>query len=456
MSNHVAKQTIGVAATSRVAVGFSSWWMVTVLFTLYVFSWLDRLIISMLVQPIKADLALTDFQMSLLLGPAFALFYALFGLPLGWAVDRFPRRWIVFFGVTVWGLATAGCGLAQSFEMLLVARIMVGIGEACLIPAAYSLLADEFPRERLTVAASLFQMGGKIGSAAAFGLGAFAIALAESLHARGVQWPLLGDLEAWQRVMVMVGLPGVVLAALVFTFREPPRRGIAAAQSEDRSLLLTFLRTNWRLVGLMLLCFSALALCGYSLTSWVPTYITRRFGWEPMQYGPALSAMNAIAAIWLVINGRIVDWLFGRGMKDAHMRFYSWLMVALAPAVLLLFVVSEPWLFLGLYCVVQFVTVPFMVYVSSIVALLAPNAIRGQLIASFLFVFTTLGMGAGPALVGAITDFAFQDESRIGASLSIVVVSCFVIALVAMRLSLRYLAPSILRAEAAAASAARS
>lgn len=452
MSNDVANQTMAASAATQTRVGFSSWWMVAVLFGLYVFSWLDRLIISMLVQPIKADLALTDFQMSLLLGPAFALFYALFGLPLGWAVDRFPRRWIVFLGVTVWGLATAGCGLARSFEVLLVARIMVGIGEACLIPAAYSLLADEFPRDRLTVAASLFQMGGKIGSAVAFGLGAFVIALAESMHARGAQWFMLGDLQAWQRVMMMVGLPGVVLATLVFTFREPPRRGVAAP-SGDRSLLFSFLRANWRLIGLMLVCFSALALCGYSLTAWVPTYIARRFGWEPVQYGPALSAMNVIGALWLVINGRIVDWLFGRGMKDAHMRFYSWLMVVLAPAVFLLFVVPQPWIFLGLYCVVQFLTVPFMVYVSSIVALLAPSVIRGQLIAIFMFVFTALGMGAGPALVGAITDFVFHDESRIGASLSIVVVSCFFIALVAMRLSLRDLGPSIVRAEAATASA---
>jgi len=126
--------------------------MVAVLFGLYVFSWLDRLIISMLVEPIKGDLALSDFQMSLLLGPAFALSYAFFGLPLGWAVDRWSRRWIIFGGVTTWGLATAACGLAQSFETLLIARILVGVGEACMIPAAYSLLADEFPRERLTVA----------------------------------------------------------------------------------------------------------------------------------------------------------------------------------------------------------------------------------------------------------------------------------------------------------------
>jgi len=435
-------------------VGWRSWWMVAVLFGLYVFSWLDRLIISMLVEPIKADLALSDFQMSLLLGPAFALSYAIFGLPLGWAVDRWPRRWIIFGGVTTWGLATAACGLAQSFETLLVARILVGVSEACMAPAAYSLLADEFPRERLTMAASIYQMGGKVGSATAFGLGALAIAFAESLHARGISWPLLGDLEAWQRVMVMVGLPGILLAAMVFSFREPPRRGVAVARgmSKGRGLLVAFLRENWRLIGLMLLCFSALAMCGYSLTAWVPTYLSRHFGWQPMQYGPTLSVMNVISAIWLVINGRIVDVLFGRGMKDAHMRFYSWMMLILAPAVVLLFLVENPWVFLGLYCVVQFLTVPFMVYVSSIIALLAPNAIRGQLIAMFLFVFTSLGMGAGPALVGAITDFVFHDEARLGGSLMIVIVGCFVIGLIAMRLSLRYLGPSVVRTEMLAAS----
>lgn len=453
MSNELAQG----AAPAKVQVGFSSWWMVSVLFVLYVFSWLDRLILSMLVEPIKADLALSDFQMSLLLGPAFAIFYALFGLPLGWAVDRYPRRWIVFFGVTVWALATAACGFVTTFEGLLVARIIVGVGEAALIPAAYSLIADEFPRERLTVAASAFQMGGKVGSAAAFGLGALAIAYAEALHARGVHWPFMGDAEAWHRVMLMVGAPGLVLALLVFTFREPPRRDMGSAArrgAADRGLLLAFLRENWRLIGLMMVCFSALALCGYSLTSWVPAYIGRRFGWTPVQYGPALSAMNVISAVWLVVNGRIVDWLFGRGIKDVHMRFYSWMMLLLAPAAVFLFLVPQAWLFLALYCVLQFITVPFMVYVSSIIALLAPNAIRGQLIALFLFVFTTLGMGAGPALVGAITDFVFGDESRIGTSLMIVILTCYSLAFVAMRWSLRYLGPSIRRAEAATAAGA--
>jgi MFS family permease len=129
--------------------------MVGVLFLLNVLSMLDRLIVTMLVGPIKAELLIGDFQMSLVLGPAFALFYALFGMPIGWAVDRFARRWIIFFGVSVWALATTASGFARSYEALLFFRICVGVGEAALAPAAVSLIADAFPKERVTTALSV-------------------------------------------------------------------------------------------------------------------------------------------------------------------------------------------------------------------------------------------------------------------------------------------------------------
>lgn len=428
--------------------------MVSVLFALYVFSWLDRLILSMLVGPIKADLVLSDFQVGQLLGPAFAIAYAILGLPLGWAVDRFNRKLIIFFGVTVWAAATMASGLADTYEHLLIARVFVGIGEAALMPAAYSMLADEFPRERLTTATSAFQMGGKVGSATAFGLGGVAIAFAATLHGVGI--PFVATAEPWQIVFFMVGAPGFVLALLVFTFTEPRRKDIAASakSAAGKAQLFAFLRGHWRLVSLMILSFSCLSICGYTLTSWVPTYIGRAFHWTPLQYGPALSVMNLIAAASLLVNGRIVDHLFARGMRDAHLRFYSWLMLAVAPAVIFLFLAHDAWLFLVLYCVVQFVTVPFMVYASSVIALLAPNAVRGQLLAIFLFCFTLLGLGAGPALVGALTDFVFRDEAKIGASMMIVVVGCFALAFVTMRAALFYLAPSVRQAQTASADAA--
>ena len=207
------------APTVVVSVGWKSWWMVGVLFFLYMLSILDRIVITMLVTPIKQDLLLSDFQMSVILGPAFAIFYALFGLPLGWAADRYPRRWVVFLGVTLWSLMTMMSGLARSFGALLVARIGVGVGEAALGPSAYSLLADEFPRERLTTAISVYQMAAKFGTAAAFAVGGIAIAFATHLVAMDI--PFVRDAKPWQLVFLMLGLPGLLAGLLAFTFSDP-------------------------------------------------------------------------------------------------------------------------------------------------------------------------------------------------------------------------------------------
>ena len=147
-----------------------AWRMVAALFAIYVFSWLDRLAVSMMVSPIKADMGLSDTQMSLILGPSFAIAYAVFGVPLGWAADRFSRRLVIFCGVLVWALATIACGFATTFAESLAGRSVVGIGEAALLPAAYSLIGDAFPSNKVTVATSVFQSAGKTGSAVSFGL----------------------------------------------------------------------------------------------------------------------------------------------------------------------------------------------------------------------------------------------------------------------------------------------
>jgi MFS family permease len=416
----------------------TAWWMVAVLFSIYVLSWLDRLIISMLVEPIKASMALSDFQMSLILGPAFAVCYAIFGLPLGWAADRFSRRWVIF----VWTLATSACAYATSFEGLLVSRIFVGIGEAALLPSAYSLIADGFAPNKLTLATSTFQMAGKVGSATAFGLGGIAIGFAN--RHEGAWLPFHGPAEPWQLVMLMVGFPGVLIGLLVFSFRDPGRRTIPGVQADGSVRAgVAFMRTHWRLMGWMMVAFSALGLVGYSMTSWVPTFMGRRYGWEPTVYGPWLSAMNLVAAVSLVINGRIVDLLFSRGMKDAHLRFYSWLIAGIAPVILYMFFAGNPWVFLASYGVVQFITVPYMVYLSAVVALLAPSAVRGQIIGIFMFVLTLLGMGAGPSLVGALTNFVFRSEAEIGKSLAVVVIGGSLIAFAALRASLKHLGPAV-------------
>jgi MFS family permease len=388
----------------------------------------------MMVAPIKESLHLSDFQMSLVLGPAFAISYAVFGMPLGWAADHYPRRWVIFGGVLVWALATTACGFATSFQMLMFCRIFVGIGEAALLPAAYSLIADAFPRDRVTMATSVFQTAGKIGSATAFGLGGLVIAFAHSLG--GLTWPGGGHHSYWQLTFMLVGAPGFLLMFLVFSFRDPGRRDSGVVAASTRGELFAFVKQHAKLLGMATIAFTCLAVVGYSMTAWVPTYMDRHFGWEPARYGPALSLMNLFGAAMLVVVGRAVDRLFARGMRDAHLRFYSWLILILSPAILYAFFSPSPYVFLSLYALIQIITVPFIVYASALVALLAPSRLRGQLLGIFMFIFNIVGFGAGPAIVGAITDFLFKDESKIGMSLAIVVISGAAIAFVVMRAAL--------------------
>lgn len=409
-----------------------AWWMVAALFVIYVLAWLDRLTVSMLVTPIKADMGLTDFQMSLVLGPAFALSYSLFAIPLGWASDRFPRRAVIFGGVLVWAAATLACGFASTFGELMTARVFVGIGEAALLPAAYSMIADAFPRDKVTLATSVFQAAGKTGSAAAFGLGGFTIAFAQSLN--GVDWPIHGPAQYWQVTFALIGIPGFLLMFLAFSFPEPPRRGRESAAVAGRDgQLWPFLRANAVLLGGMTFAFTCLAVVGYSMTSWVPTYMDRHFGWEPDRYGVALSAMNIFGALALIAMGRIVDRLFTRGVRDAHLRFYTWTIIALSPAILYAFFAANPFVFLACYALIQLATVPFIVYGSAIIALLAPPTLRGQLLGMLMFVYNIVGFGAGPAVVGWLTTYVFADEAKVGHSLAVVVIGGCALGLIAMK-----------------------
>jgi MFS family permease len=426
-----------------------AWWMVAALFAIYVLSWLDRLILAMLVRPIKDALHLSDFQTSILLGPAFAVAYAVFAIPLGWAADRFSRRAVICVSTLVWATATASCAFAENFQELLLLRICVGIGEAALLPAAYSLIADGFPPERVTVATATFQTAGKVGSALAFGIGGLAVAYAAGLG--DVRWPLLGDAQPWQITMAMIGLPGFVLAALAFSFPEPGRRSFGAGANPSRAEFTGFLKRNAVLFSLLLFAFSCLSLVGHSLTNWVPTYIDRTFGLDPPQYGPMLSLMNLVGAASLPVSGWVVDRFYRGGMRDAHLRVYGWMILGLSPAIIYAFFATNVYVFLACYALIQFITVPFIVYASAVIALLAPSRLRGRLLGACLFVFSLIGLGVGPTLVGALTDFAFHDESKVGYSLAIIVIVASGAALVAMRLALPRLRGAVAKAQGAEA-----
>lgn len=425
--------TTADAAAETDKMRLPSWWMLAVLLLFYTLSLVDRGAISLLVVPIQQDLGLDDIDMGIILGPAFAISYAVFGLPMGWASDRFPRRWIIFGAIVIWSAAAAGTGLAWSFTTLLIARILVGIGEAPLSPIAYTLIADSFPAKRLTFALSFYQMGSKLGAAASFTVVAGAAVLAAWLA--GTHLPLFGELNAWQLTLIITGAPGILLAFLVFSFREPARRTHHRDTTES-SDLLPYLRKDWRIMVPMLTGMMLLSMAILAAGSWVPTYLQRQWGLLPQQYGPVLTAINLIAAGTLVFKGMIVDWLHARGVVDAHLRFLGWILVICTPLSLLAFLTSSLTLFWISYAVIDILAGQFVLYIGATVQLVAPSFVRGRIMAMVQACFTLVGMGLGPLVTAIITERVFADPMRLGDSLAIVVPCAFALAVVAIWLAL--------------------
>ena len=413
-------------------VPFGSWWMLFVLFLLYVLSLLDRQVISMLIDPIKADLGLSEVEMGVVLG-AFAIFYGLFGWPLGWAADRYPRRWVIYLGVTFWSVAAAASGLAHSFWTLLLSRIGVGSGEASLTPAAYSLMGDGFPRRRLTTAMSLYQTGSMVGTASAFAIGGLVIGLASNLSTHDI--PLIGHLQPWQMTLILTGAPGVIIALLVWTFSEPPRRQIRKAGGAPKWQFLRFLKAEWRLMVPMVLGFSLMVLLGNSLIAWTPSYITREFGWAPQDYGPLLGLVTIASGVTMVMKGWIVDWLYARGMRDAHLRFYTWLIIAAIPIAAAAFLIKDPVTFIVLYAMLQVLVVQFVVYVAATIHLVTPSELRAQTIAVFISIFSFIGTGFGPVITATLTDI-LGGPRMLGKSLLVISLVSLSLAWVLLRVSI--------------------
>ena len=196
-----------------------AWYVVCILTIAYMFSFLDRQILALLVEPIRADLNISDTQMSLLQGLAFGIFYTLLGIPIGRLADRRSRRSIIAIGISIWCVMTAACGLAKNFGQLFLARVGIGIGEATLNPSAYSLISDYFPREKRARPMSFYNMGVSLGAGTAMVLGGQIISWVFSQPQPVL--PLVGTLFHWQVVFIMVGLPGLLIAFLMVTVREP-------------------------------------------------------------------------------------------------------------------------------------------------------------------------------------------------------------------------------------------
>src|SRR5271154_1457585 len=229
-----AAEAAGNGDSSPYPSSFSAWYSVAVLMLMYIFSFIDRTTISLLVEPMKRDLHISDTQIGMLQGLAFALLYPFLGLPIARLSDRHSRRAIIAGGVFVWSIMATLCGLARSAVQLFMARVGVGVGEAALSPAAYSIITDSFPRSKLGGAFGVYNIGIPIGAGTALLLGGIVVG-AVSHAGANYTLPLFGPVHAWQIVFIVTGAPGVVLPLLLLTFREPARRGLLRTKSAGDS-----------------------------------------------------------------------------------------------------------------------------------------------------------------------------------------------------------------------------
>lgn len=399
-----------------------SWYVVGVLSFANMVSYVDRQILSLLVVPIKRDLGLSDTEVSLLAGFAFALFYATMGLVVGRLADSRNRALIISVGVFCWSLATAACGLAKNFGQLFLARMAVGVGESTLSPSASSMISDYFPPERLGRAFSFYTGAQYVGAGLALVVGGAAIELVMRLG--DLDLPVVGRLYSWQLTFVFVALPGLLVLALMTTVREPPRKGTIEGASREAvpwREVLAFMGRNRKTFTAHFVAYSVSSVVGFGTVAWIPAYFIRVHGWQAQDIGYVYGLMVGILGALGVFGGaRLAEHFLRQGKTDGYLRaaMVAQLLVILPGTLAPL--MPTPWLvFLFLVPVTFLKSFPVAVGLAALQQI-TPNRMRARVVALYLLVANILGVGLGPTVVALITDYVFHDEMAVGYSLAAV------------------------------------
>lgn len=405
---------------------------VAALMLAYTFSFIDRLILSLLVEPIKEDLQISDVQVSFLQGLSFALFYTIAGIPVGRLVDSYKRTNIVSIGIVFWSLMTAMTSLAQKYWQLFAARAGVGVGEATLLPAAYSMISDLFSEKHRGLALGIFSSGSSIGAGLALIVGGYAIGLINEAGAQTL--PLVGTLEPWRLTFIYVGVPGILVAILIKFIPEPERRLEAAGDNPaTTSIPIREVRAHYRkhaaAVTFHHLGMSFSAMAAYGIMAWAPVMLIRTHGWSPQEVGLALGTSLGVAGTLGVIGGGwLGDTLTNRGQATGRINT-AVLAMALGAVGAAIYPLQE-----SASLIVPFFMLAilggFMVIGTGAAALMEimPNRLRGQATAIYLFVVSLAGVGLGPTAVAVFTDYIFGDAGLVAKSLSIVPPAGFALA----------------------------
>ena len=416
------------------------------------FAEIDRTAMQLLVAPIKQAFHLSDSSMGFLLGPAFALLYAALGLTTAWLIDLYNRKSVLAVALALWSAASVFCGLAQNFTQITVARLFLGAAESPNGPAIFSILADSFPRKHLTRGIALMQLGITLGTAFSLimtGVLILALMKLPSVHVAGlaIRW--------WQLVFIGIGVPGLIAAAvLALTVKEPARQGPGAQSKVGMGQALAYMAQHWKVFA-PFMGSSAIGGLAFGVLSWTAAFYQRTYGWNGGQYGIRYGLLSLIATpIGLFLGAWIYERFVSQGRHDAAMRVVVVGRLIGLPAVLLMPLMPNGWLALAMSGVNMMVLGGTGACTNSILQIISPNRMRGQITAIFFLFYNLVGQGLSPWFIGLFTDIVLKDESHLRYALLTVSVLFTPASLFVMWLSLKPYAREVAAIAAAEGAAA--
>ncbi|MEJ0038130.1 MAG: MFS transporter [Gammaproteobacteria bacterium] len=391
-----------------------------VLTVVVMFTVLDRQILALMIEPLKADFGISDTQAALLLGAAFSLTYAIAGLPIARLADRMNRRNLVAICLAAWSGATMACGLAQSYAALLLARMGVGIGESGYGPASWSIVSDSFKREKVAFATGMLGIGAMAGTGMAMFLGGAVLALVKG--SPPIELPIVGVMRPWQWAFIIVGAPGLLWALLVLTTHEPARQGAAGPKRRSVPIreVARFMGQDWRtyLATIGGTCIKNLLALGPGL--WMPTMLHREFGWALSDAGLWLGAITIVCSpVGMVAGGKLSEAWVRKGQTDANLRIVLYALYASVPLSIVTPLLPGAWLVLAAYALQMLVTgLGFGPGIASF-QLVTPNAMRAQVSSVTQFSANVLAFALSPLIVALFTDFLFRDSAQLKYSIAL-------------------------------------
>lgn len=422
--------TISTDTTAPYPSPSRAWTSVLILFATAVLAYTDRQVLSLLVDPVKNDLGITDTQISLLLGTAFAVIYGIVGIPLGILADRRSRRNLILAGVAIWSLGTIGCALAPSFAWLFAARIVVGFGEAVLSPAAISLISDSFPPEKRGSAVGVYFTGIAIGVGGSIMIGG---AVLDLVGAGLFGATPLADWPAWRLVLLAIGVPSLLWALVLLVIREPVRRNDVI--TDDSGPLVP---TNW-LTGIapVFLVVAVASMVDNAVGAWAPSLLIRQFGQDPAEVGIQLGLLLVLGyGGGMLAGGMLADrfavWRGARGKIELCLLA----VLATLPAAIL---INSASLNTVMVAIPVYFALSAVVTASGLSAILdaTPNRRRGRAMAISFFLNVAIGAGIGPTLVALSGTHIFGDAAGLGPAIAFTVVASYLLAALALLPGLR-------------------